>query len=201
VRGCYIFLTTVVKGYGTYFSILDGSHQVLNTSAPFLLMVSTVRAEWMTEAELAVVTGLSEDLVSQGQIGPIGPRVLKQSIMGTRAVLLVQLEATIRQSLPPDSLLELECSVEAGQLAWWTTGSAHSAVRRQAGYNISYQKPYFSTFFPEMIPPRLLPCTGIFLYLFALSFGQNLFKFCEVSLFLFSFLPFFTHFLTLFYLC
>ncbi len=39
----------------------------------------------------------------------------------------------IRQSLPPDSLLEMDCSVEEGQLAWWTTAACHPIVHREAG--------------------------------------------------------------------
>ena len=108
------------------------SYQILNTSASFLLTVSTVQADWLTDSEAAVVTGLSEDLVRQDVLQPIGPRILKQSIMGPRAVYLLQLEAAIRQSLPADSLLEMECSVEPeGQIAWWTTGACHPAVKRQ----------------------------------------------------------------------
>jgi hypothetical protein len=42
----------------------------------------------------------------------------------------------IRQSLPPDSLLEMDCSVVEGQLAWWTTGACHPIVHREAGLRI-----------------------------------------------------------------
>ena len=64
--------------------------------------MSAVEFDWLTEAELAVVTALSQDIVSSREVvEPVGPRILKQSIMGFKAALLKQLEADIRQSLPP----------------------------------------------------------------------------------------------------
>ncbi len=133
---CRLHPSTCLLYLGNVAPRLIVYDQILNTSAAFLLTVSTVRAEWLTEAEGAVVTGLAEDLVTQAVLGPLGPRVLKQSILGAKWVLLRQLEADIRQSLPPDSLLEMDCSVEEGQLAWWTTGACHPIVHREAGLRI-----------------------------------------------------------------
>jgi hypothetical protein len=105
--------------------------KVLNTSAAFLLSVSSVQPEWLTEMELAVVTALSEDMLSRESVEPVGPRILIQTIIGPRAMRLHQLEADIRSNLSADSLLELDVSVAAGQLSWWTTRGNHAAVRQQ----------------------------------------------------------------------
>ena len=93
--------------------------------------MSSVQQEWLSEAEQAAVTGLSEDLVSRDLMHPVGPRILKQSFLGARGALLAQLEASIKQVLPPASLLELECSVDEGQLAWWATRANHQTIRQQ----------------------------------------------------------------------
>jgi hypothetical protein len=105
--------------------------QILNTSAAFLISVSRVEPEWLSEAERAAILGLQDDLVTHEQAPLVGPRILMQSILGTRGKLLAELEAKIRKVLPGKSLLELECSVDDGQLGWWAAGANHAAIRRQ----------------------------------------------------------------------
>jgi ATP-dependent RNA helicase DHX8/PRP22 len=101
---CRLHPSTCLLYLGNVAPRLIVYDQILNTSAAFLLTVSTVRAEWLTEAEGAVVTGLAEDLVTQAVLGPLGPRVLKQSILGAKWVLLRQLEADIRHSVADPDL-------------------------------------------------------------------------------------------------
>ena len=51
--------------------------QILNTSAAFLLSVSSVQPEWLSDAEVATVTGMADHMVSRQLVQPVGPRILK----------------------------------------------------------------------------------------------------------------------------
>ena len=92
--------------------------RLLTTSRTFLLGVSSVDMTWLSPGEIAIVNEAGEEVVRQETIGPLGPRIIKQHLLGQHRKGLKQIESEVKELLPRAYFSDLKCNFESGSITW-----------------------------------------------------------------------------------
>ena len=102
--------------------------QILSTSRTFLLNLSSVEESWLSPHEKTLLLEAQELVVSSFTISPVGPRILKQSIIGYKWSELKKLEQELKSGIGEENFLEINCSVDDGNICFATNGKFHDFV-------------------------------------------------------------------------
>ena len=103
--------------------------QILSTSRTFLLNLSKVDDAWLDEEEKTALLAAKSMAVSSQSISPVGPRILKQSIIGYKRSAMKKLEMDLKEMIGEENFLELNCDVASGSISWTTHASFHSLIQ------------------------------------------------------------------------
>ena len=102
--------------------------QVLTTSKSFLLNLSYVKEEWLSEKEMEKVQNAEESVVTSQSTSPFSSRILKQYTLGPKARELQKLEKRVRECHPDMSFLKIDVNVEKGWITWTTNHRFHKQI-------------------------------------------------------------------------
>ena len=92
--------------------------RLLTTSRTFLLGVSSVDMTWLSPGEIAIVNEAGEEVVRQETIRPLGPRIIRQHLLGQQRKGLRQIESEVMEMLPRAYFSDLKCNFETGFITW-----------------------------------------------------------------------------------
>ena len=114
--------------------------QILSTSRTFLLNLSSVEAGWLSPQEKTLLLEAQDLVVSPFKVGPVGPRILRQSIIGYKWSELKKLEQELKSCIGEEHFLEINCSVEDGSICFATNGKFHAFVENNITEKIKFHQ-------------------------------------------------------------
>ena len=114
--------------------------QILSTSRTFLLSLSCVEDDWLSEEERSLLLQTQDRIVTPGKIGPVGPRIMIQSMIGSKWSELKELERELKSCIGEENFFEITCNVEAGSITFATNKQFHSFVETVITEKIKVQQ-------------------------------------------------------------
>ena len=114
--------------------------QILSTSRTFLLNLSSVEEAWLSPHEKTLLLEAEDLVVSPFTISPVGPRIMKQSIIGYKWSELKKLEQELKSGIGEENFLEINCSVDDGSICFATNGKFHDFVESNIREKIKFHQ-------------------------------------------------------------
>ena len=83
---------------------------------------------WLSVEERVRLAKTQERVVRPAKVGPVGPRIMKQSIIGFKWSELKKLEQELKTCIGEENFIEINCSVEDGNIYFATNQRFHSFI-------------------------------------------------------------------------